>query len=164
MHWETIGGIAALLAIIGYVMKWGRATLRWLEGLARRSSTSVPRKTIRVVAHHQTPWWHMGSVGGKPAMQVASHWYVTNITDRPIFVLTARLVSPKTGGMVATRHHERNLYGTFPIAPGATTEMTVDFWIRKPVRNEGENFVGTIVLVDQFGNEHKVSNVAFEYS
>ena len=120
MDWETVGGIASLLTIVLIALKWGRNIVSWSRRLLIPAGATLPRQTIRIVQHPHTPWWHMGSASGKPAMQLASHWYVTNITDRTVHVLAARLLRPRTDGMVSTRHPDRDIYGTFPIAPGAT--------------------------------------------
>jgi hypothetical protein len=44
----------------------------------------------------------------------------------------------------------------------ATTEASADFWIRPPVRKEGQALKATIASIDQFGNEHQVKNVVFK--
>ncbi len=106
----------------------------------------------------------MGSSDGGPAMQIVSRWYVTNVTDRPVNILAAPMPRPKTTGHVITRHHNRDIYGRYTVPPGGTTEVSVDFWVKPPVRREGEEFKATIVLIDQFGNDHKVKNVLFGYT
>jgi hypothetical protein len=105
----------------------------------------------------------MGSVSGQPAMQVVSNWYVTNLTNRGVRVLSARITKPPVLGTVATRRHGDDVFGTVSIPPHATGEVTADFWVKPPTRRVAEEFRATVVLVDQFGNEHKVRNVVFHY-
>lgn len=97
-------------------------------------------------------------------MQIVCRWYVTNLVDREIQVLAARILRPETTGMVATQHPSGNIFGQYPILPGATTELSANFWIKPPVRERGQEFKATVVFVDQFGNERRVKNVIFRYS
>jgi hypothetical protein len=100
----------------------------------------------------------------EPAMQIVGRWYVTNITTSDVRVLAARLRRRSPTGMVATRDIESNRLGRVSIPPGDTSEVSVDFWVQPPVRREGEEFRATVVLIDQFGNEHEVRNVVFKYT
>ncbi len=163
IDWELFGGIAALLAILESVRRWGRRLWQRVNKKVLRRSAGAPVETIRIVDHPEKPWWHMGSVKGSPAMQIVGCWYVTNIIDRPVYVLAGRLTKPKTDGMISTKHTDCEFFGTYPIPVGSTTELSADFWVKKPVRDEGEDFTSSVVLIDQFGNEHKVRNVVFRH-
>ncbi len=142
-------------------LKWAKrplmAALRFIE----RCRSPVPRQTLRILAQTRGCWWHMGSMADKPAMQVVADWHITNITGDPVYLLKARIVNPFTEGHVFTRHCKQNVYGHYPILPRATTEARSDFWIIPPVRNIGEDLKATVVLTDQYGNDHKVKNVFF---
>lgn len=105
----------------------------------------------------------MGSTGNEPTMQVVSSWHVTNITNNQLFILGARIVKPRTDGHVFVEHPETRIFGSYPILPGDTSEVSADFWIQPPVKEKGQPFKARIVLIDQYGNEHKTSNVVFEY-
>ena len=122
----------------------------------------IPRETVRVVPQKRSIWWGKGSVGGKPAMQISGRWYVTNIISDPVLVLYTYIESPHTEGHIFTRHPEKNIYGTYPILPGKTTEISTDFWIEPPICNEGKDLKASVILVDQFGNKHKLKNVIFK--
>ena len=163
IDWELLGGIAALLAILESVRRWGRRLWQRVNKKVLRRSADIPGETIRIVNHSVKPVWHMGSTKGSPAMQIVSRWYVTNIIDRPVYVLAGRLEKPKTDGMISTKHMDSEFFGTYPIPAGCTTKLSAQFWVKKPVRNEGEDFTSSIVLIDQFGNEHKVRNVVFRH-
>lgn len=121
----------------------------------------IPRETIRIVPQPAGHRWHMGSVASRPAMQVVSDWFITNITNQPIHLVGAHITRPRTNGFVLVRHPQRNIYGPYVIPPGFTTEATADFWIQPPVRKVGQDFKATIVIVDQFGNKHAVRKVLF---
>jgi len=95
-------------------------------------------------------------------MQVVGRWHVTSITGDNVRLLAAKISKPKTDGHVLTRHPNENLFGSYPILPGETTEVSSDFWILPPVCKEGEDFRTSVILVDQCGNEHKIKNVVFK--
>ena len=95
-------------------------------------------------------------------MQVVGQWDVTNITANNVRLLSVRTLKPKSEGHVLTRHPNDNTFGSCPILPGETTEVTSDFWIVPPLRKEGEDFRTSVVFVDQYGNEHKIKKVVFK--
>lgn len=157
-----ISTLAAILAIVGHFLGF----FKWLARLGKKARHSitrhrprVPRETIRVVTHARENWWGMGSKNKEPAMQVSGHLNVTNITDEPVRLLATRIVSPRkarTDGMLFIRHPEKDIYGSYPIIPKGTTEVSLDFWVQPPILGEAKNLKTTVILVDQFGNEHKV--------
>ena len=164
IDYQLIGAIAAIVTILGGVFaafKWGRGFMVGVWRFVTRYKPKVPRETIRILPQMHGCWWGNGSVSGKPAMQVVGRWHVTNITGDNVRLLGAKLLKPKTEGNVLTRHPRENIFGSYPILPGETTEVTSDFWVIPPVRKEGEDFKTSVVLIDQYGNEHKTKNVIF---
>jgi hypothetical protein len=159
------GIITSLTTIIGAVAavwKWGKGVLQAVWHRFTRYRPRVPRETLRLVLKPRETWWYIGSMNDEPVMQVVSHWYVTNISDKPVEVLRAFLTKPRTEGlMVLVRHPKDNIYGRYQIQQGATTELSADFWVQPPVQEVGKDFVATVVVLDQFGNEHRVKNVVF---
>jgi hypothetical protein len=134
----------------------------WAIVLVRRGDPSIPRETLRFVPALHGNRWHMGSFNERPAMQVVGDWRVTNIARLPVHLLHARLVKPATTGSVMVTEPDRRVVSTDPIPPGATTWASVLFWVQPPVRRVGENFTATVVIVDQFGNEHRLKKVVFK--
>jgi len=160
--------IAALVVIGGAFLafvKWGRGLPRRIWNWLIRDRSRAPRDTMRVVpCQPRGMWWHMGSSGNEAAMQVVSRWHVTNITNDQLLILGARIVRPRTDGHVYVEHPESRIFGSYPILPGDTSEVSADFWIQPPVKKKGQVFKARIVLIDQYGNELKTGNVVFEYS
>lgn len=164
MDYQLIGAIAAIVTILGGVLatfEWGRGLLARAWHFVTRYKPKVPRETIRILPQMRGCWWGNGSVAGKPAMQVVGRWHVTNITGDNVRLLGARILKPKTEGHVLTRHPHENIFGSYPILPGETTEVDSDFWVIPPMRKEGEDLKVSVVLIDQYGNEHKIKNVVF---
>lgn len=165
MDYQLIGAIAAVVTILGGIfaaVKWGRSFLLRLLHFVTRFKPKVPRETIRVLPQIHGCFWGNGSVSGKPAMQVVGKWHVTNITGDNVLLLGVKTLKPRTEGHVLTRHPRENIFGSYPILPGETTEVSSDFWIVPPMRKEGEDLRTSVVLIDQYGNEHKIKNVVFK--
>ena len=58
-----------------------------------------------------------------------------------------------------------NLYGMYDIAPNATRDSGVDFWIFPSIKKVNQPFVArSVIFYDQFGNKHSLKKVRFEYS
>lgn len=156
--------LVAIVTVVGGIyaaIRWGKdaaiAVWRWLT----RYRPRVPRETVRILPQMRGCWWSMGSVSGKPAMQVVGRWYVTNITGDPVLLLAAQLTKPPTDGHVLVKHPEQNVFGRYPILPGATTEGSSDFWVIPPRRKEGEDFISDVLLIDQYSNRHRIKKVRF---
>ena len=157
--------IAALITIVGGVyaaMRWGKHLIKKVWHTFSRYNPPVPRETVRVLPQVHGCWWGEGSVSGRPATQVVGQWHATNITGDPVQLLATRIARPHTYGHVLTRHPEENIFGSYPILPGQTTEVHSDFWIVPPVRKVGEDLKATVFLTDQYGNDHRIKNVIFK--
>lgn len=167
---QTMGVAAALvvaiLTIIGKVLGF----FGWVKGLlshvGRPSSglIDVPKKTIILIpaARPNAFWWHMGSVGDKPAMQIVGDLNVTNISTHGVFLMGARLRKPKAIGHVAVRAANSNLYSSnHVIPPRSLTDLRFDFFVQPPTRKSGQMLKADVAVVDQFGNEHWLKKVEF---
>jgi len=127
---------------------------------------TIPKKTVvfTPLPGPKTAWWHMGSSAGKPSMQVSSRFRVTNITKGNILLVVAKMKKPNILGHVMVQDMNSNYFGSYPIPPGGSTEMSFDFWIIPPIKKEGENFYADIAILDQFNNHHWMKKVEFLYS
>lgn len=160
--WEIMKGLAALVAVIGGIIAATKAGRRWIiqrwQSLTRYKP-KLPKETIRAIPKERSAWWSLGSVRGKPAMQVVSDWFVTNISNQDVLICGVRIRKPKTNGSILVRHPDQNLFGSYLIPPNFTTDARIDFWIQPPVRQEGEELVVTFELKDQLGNVHRTQRV-----
>src|SRR5713226_9342507 len=157
--------LAALITLAGAIaaiLKWGQGLLRTFWHWITRFRTKIPRETIRIVPRYRGLMWYMGSINRQPAMQVEGKWAVTNITDRDVILVKAYVDRKRTEGHVLVKHPHENVFGGYPILPGTTTDVSTGFWIQPPICKEGRDFRTTVILVDQFGNEHSVKNAVFK--
>lgn len=143
--------------------------LNWIRDKIKKESPvfDIPKKTIILLPmpHPNATWWHMGSSRDISAMQIAGKFTVTNITKYNILLTVAKMKKPrKSLGPVTVKDVNSEYHGNYPIPPGATTNMTFDFWIVPPFKEKGENFIADIKILDQFGNEHLIKKVEFKYT
>lgn len=126
----------------------------------------IPKRTLILQPRLPRPfWWHMGSSGGQPAMQIVGRLTATNISKYGVLVTSAKMRKPRATGHVLVRSPENNLFGSsYLIESRYITEMHFSFWVAPPVRKKGEAFLADIAIVDQFGNEHWMKKLKFEYS
>ena len=76
-----LASIDSILGRLGALFPWFRD---WLDRAV-------------IVPSQRRNWWHMGRTGdGKPSMQIATYWYVTNRTARPVNLLKAYIKKPRT--------------------------------------------------------------------
>lgn len=157
LFWQVPAWKAAVV-VLGVIL----ASLAWHH--RQPLNPAAPRETVRVVPHHEGPIWNEGAVGDRPAMQVRCKWFVTNIADRPIRLLSAhltRLIHQRVNGYIMVRHSQGNIYGAYEITPGDTTEAHVSFWIQPPIRRVEQDFRASVTIVDHLGNQHTMKNVVF---
>lgn len=172
MTWnlQTMSVVAALavatLTIIGKVFGF----FGWVKSLLSHSkrtspaSIEVPKKTIILVpvARPNAFWWHMGSMGDKPAMQIVGDLNVTNISTHGVFLMGARLRKPMAIGHVVVRASNSNLYsGNHVIPRDSVSDLRFDFFVQPPTCKSGELLKTDVAIVDQFGNEHWLKGVEF---
>lgn len=126
----------------------------------------VPSKTMILipVAHHNSLWWHMGSMGEQPVMQIVGDLNVTNISRYGVFVMGAKLREPKVLGYALVRAHDSHMYDTKHVIPtGAISDLRFDFYVQPPFTEEGKSFRADVAIIDQFANEHWLEGLEFPY-
>ena len=75
----------------------------------RKTMVFVPNTTYEIHQH-----WHNAELRGEPAMSIHSKWYATNLTNEPMWLLTAYLASPRTDAMMLlTKSPESDLFDRF---------------------------------------------------
>ena len=126
----------------------------------------VPRKTIEFIPYVSdgrfNNHWSNEEFNGEPFIQVEGKWHVTNRTDKDLHILRVYLVKPKVEGEVGTYDFLLSKFGYYSISPEYPTRVKVRFKIQPRFCEEGENFIGKIVFIDQFNRTHKVK-ATFEY-
>jgi hypothetical protein len=161
-HPILTGAIGSLLtAGIVALFPAGRRFYINLIHWVTRYRQKVPRESIRIAPQQKLVRWFPATVGSEktPATQLYGRWWVTNIlTDRDVLIVGSRIAgySSVIEQHVMTQHPRDDIYSSeYPIAAGRTTKVTTDHILVPPVTKAGRDFKATLVLIDQFGNEHK---------
>ncbi len=167
----VVGLVISLLTILGTIFGWFGKAWRWASLLFSHKPPvgliDVPSKTMVLipVSRQNELWWHMGSMGGKPAMQIVGHLNVTNISKYDVVVMGAKLRKPKAVGHAFVRAHDSNVYSQAHSIPmGGLSELSFDFFVQPPVKEEGILFKADVAIIDQFGNEHWLKGLEFPYT
>ena len=163
--------VIGVLTIAGTIFGWFGKAWRWGVSLFGSATSAgmidVPKKTLILipVSRQNALWWHMGSMGDQPAMQIVGDLNVTNISKYGVFVMGARLRKPKAVGHALVRAHDSNMYGTKHLIPqGRVSDLRFDFFVQPPVREKGKPFKADVAIIDQFGNEHWLKGLEFAYT
>jgi hypothetical protein len=164
----AVGIGVGLLTILGKVTGFFGWVVAKIKAPSQKSPVlyEIPPKTIILVpvSSPNAFWWHMGSSGDQPAMQIVGDLTVTNICKYKVLLTAAKMRKPKAMGHVMVRDVNSNYYGSYMIPEGGVSDLRFDFWVMPPVRNKGETFKADIAIMDQFGNEHWLKNIEFLYS
>ena len=117
----------------------------------------IPAVTLQLAAP-RPGYWHSG--GGEPAAQLRGHVRVRNCAALPARVAGIELRYGWRGrwrAVGALRSGRRRL------APGASTDLTFEFWLYPPPAPVGRTFTAhSLSCTDQFGHRHVLRRVRFE--
>lgn len=167
----AVGVIIGVLAILGTLFGWFGKAASWIATLFKRERPAglidIPPRTmiLQPVARQNALWWHMGSMGGNPAMQIVGDLNITNISRHDVVVMGAKLRKPRAIGHAFVRAQGANVYGSnHPVPVGGISDLRFDFFVQPPVRDKGQVFKADVAILDQFGNEHWLKGLEFAYT
>lgn len=163
--------IASLLVILGTIFGWFGKVWGFLVSFFRSKPPAgvieVPKKTLILIpiSRERALWWHMGSMGDQPAMQIVGDLNITNISNYDVFVMGAKLKKPKAIGHAVVREHDSDIYSSrHSILRGTVSDLKFDFFVQPPVCEKGKLFKANVAIIDHFGNEHWLKGLEFKYS
>ncbi|WP_420005706.1 hypothetical protein [Arenibacterium sp. LLYu02] len=119
-----------------------------------------PQSLVFIAGQHIS--WRIGERKERPTMWVGFRGHVTNNSDRERTLLAAKLSRKHPAVLVAVQAPDRNIFGSYAIKPGVTTEVLADFYVQPPFKREGRNFCATVTFMDNLGEEHVVRDVEFK--
>lgn len=170
---NSIGYLVVIGGAIAGVIKFGFWVLD--ETQKRRQTAAqgyaIPPRTLTVTLQQQREyWWHMGSIGQDPTMQIVGEFLVTNVYSKPVRVVQIELRYGPFGskGLIGDVSISRGLnsqyYDAFTIPPNDTRGASFHMWLYPPVAKVKQPFVPhSMRMTDHFGNKHKIKGVRFEY-
>lgn len=89
--------VMGLLTIVGTILGWFGSAWRWMSSVFKRNHPvgviDVPSKTMILipVLRDNALWWHMGTMGNQPVMQIVGDLNITNIYKYGVFVMGTKL-------------------------------------------------------------------------
>ena len=162
------GTIVASLVIIGKVT--GGFAWVWKKAVApsRSSSTllDVPNRTLILVAYRAPGAcrYSLDFSGKGLVMQAVCELKATNVFQRPVQLVAARIRKPATHGVILVRSAEgwSEQREGHAIPSGETQDVRVEFHIEPASWPKRGSFKADIGLIDQFDNEHWLRRARFE--
>lgn len=153
---------SALAALITAFTPAGRRALRNLWHFITRYRARVPRGTIRITAQEGLQRWSEATVDGSRATSLDGRWRVANVLpDREVLIVGARIAGYRAQHVfINTQHPERDIYSPeYLIPPLTVSKVMTDFYFVPPITKPGCDLKASLVLIDQYGNEHKLKTV-----
>lgn len=139
--------VVALITILGIIFGWIVKIWHWASSLWKVKSSvggiDVPTKTVILItmARQNALWWHLGSMGEQPLMQIVGDLNVTNISKHGVVLMGARLRKPKATGHVMVQRYNSSEYSTLDGIPArAVSELRFHFYVQPPVCKTGKTF------------------------
>lgn len=127
----------------------------------RQKLFTKPVATLKLVPQYNQNRWSPGSLRGMPITHLVCSLYVSNVSNVNVFVCRAMLRKRKVEGSVFVRRSDRDIYGSYPIPPGHTTEMSIDFVVPLIICKKNKPYNSSVDVIDQFENKHRVHNIKF---
>lgn len=156
---EIIAPLVTVIVGIGTITKWGRYQFKKLWRFLTSYRPKVPKETLRLINKDSS--WSLETYGGKPAMQLISYWYITNISNTDTFVCSVNLKKPKITGDISLWLPNQNICEKYSIPPGCVTDARTVFRVQPPICTENVPLIVDIDFIDKFGNCHRAHKVNF---
>lgn len=155
----TITSIA--IEIIKFVFKPLTLFLKWVIDKLPFEMRWKRIKLGIIESRWGTHTWDRGKQGDEPVVFVHTRWSFTNTLPYNITALNAFLTKPqKVKGHVLIKNPEADIYGSYVIPSGYTTEVHADFAIDNDHgKSEDKILKINIDFQDSIGRLHKVRNV-----
>jgi hypothetical protein len=157
--WKTIGGAAVLVG--GALWRWGAAPFRWIESRFRHDGRAKNRVDLRFVPDDHSTYWSVGTFV-KEQQQAMTFWgrfNVTNVSDQNVFLLKFRFP-----GFNTERHMLLGeLVDECKVAIPRRNMCQVDTHCLLRQMGARESFVTDVIFTDNFGDEHMVRSVRFDF-
>jgi len=178
VHAITISGLVSVIAALGAVLGqyFGAfdkllAAWRWLRSKGHRSG-AVPTNTLIAmpVPRSNALLWGNAKLGDQKGMQVMADISVTNISSDPLNIPVAILryrrswwqVVPKEVRVEPMVKDLRSPYsGAYAIPSKACTGLRANFIFPEVRDHKTGDFIASVAVVDQFGNEHWLKALRF---
>jgi hypothetical protein len=122
----------------------------------------IPTQTIRVVMEQRGSNWSEGTNDGKECVFIRIRAKITNVYNRPISLVKSRILPSGHEGIVGLWSSGPDDYPHGDeVIPHVAMDCVLDFigLPRSVCPAPGDTLVFSVVIIDQYGNEHTFRNV-----
>jgi hypothetical protein len=166
-------GIVAILVALGSVLRWGLKPVRWAWSTVTSFSRhrvgerpqSLETRPLRFVQNEHASFWGPSKKGDAHGTHIQGHWHVTNISDRAIALLRARLDGYQDDyGHVITEGVRGEAHLLAPPIPAHHMAMvTVNLMYFPPIGIGVEPLLADVIFTDNYEDEHRVRSAKFKF-
>ncbi len=128
----------------------------------------VRRKPLLKLGIIESSWhehvWEFAKQRGKEVVVIDTHWQITNTLPYNLTVLNVFLKKPeKIKGRVLIKNYKSDIWGSYPIPKGYTTEIEASFVIdKRHIKNVMDTIKAQIELQDPTGRTHKIDDIVIK--
>jgi hypothetical protein len=165
-YWKTIAvGAVAIAGALGSIFRFGLKPFRWLRSKLRRRSVhwteGGSERPLRFVQDEQSSFWAPApaKAGQDIGNQVSGRWHVTNVSDRNIVLLRARLhgYQAMRGNVHAHGLRDDKVYpALMPIPAEKMGRVSADLFFFPAIISGNDPLVADIIFTDNYEKEHRV--------
>jgi predicted permease len=186
-HWQKIAvAIVAIVGALGTVLRWGLAPIRWLAAKFRATQAREPsphnggalrlswelrvpiERPLRFVLNDEQSFWGQARIGDQPGTQVSGRWDVTNVCDRDVVILGARLANHLaqttvvfTKSPVADRFARHTFGSGNPIPANRMSEIMITLFFSPPICDGYDPLTADVIFTDNYEGQHVVRQARF---
>jgi hypothetical protein len=140
-----------------------------IAGFLERRKEIGARRSFRLALGQEKSWWHLAKQQDDSyCSQISLHIDATNLTDRPIRFISARLVRPiASGGILNSMvllpqdgspyHSDKHA-----VPPHDTETASVHIMVRGALAEQGKSLRLSIGLTDQLGEEYQLKDLVVQ--
>lgn len=134
--------------------------LKWVYG--KLPFRVIPKKPLPKLGIIESSWkkhiWENAKQGDKEIVAIHTYWRITNTLPYNLTALNVFLTKPqKVKGSLFIKHHESDIYGSYTIPKGYTTDVHASFVIDKEcVKRPNDTIKARIEFQDPLGRLHKI--------
>lgn len=141
-------------------------TLKWFYELL--PFRIIRRKPLHKLGIIESSWrehtWEYTNKDGKELIAIHTHWQLTNTLPYNLTTLNVFLTKPeKVKGWALIKNYKSDIWGSYPIPTGYTTEIDASFVIDSKHAKSQENIISAqLELQDPTGRVHRIDNVTIK--
>jgi len=160
---EPASIISIFLGIFKILLSPFVKTIKWIyEKLPFKVILRKPSPKLGIIeSAWQSPTWQFAKQGDKEIIAINTFWRITNTLPYHLTALNVFLTKPeRVKGNVLIKNPESEVYGSYTIPKGYTTEVDASFIIdKKHVKHPEDMIKINIEFQDPLGRLHKLNQV-----